>query len=66
MAGWSPTLLIDRRAYGSQNLSPLLQKGFCNTIGETADMAELAGGPIQWRMTQFGSRAAVRAETKAA
>jgi hypothetical protein len=26
-----PTLLSDRRAYGSENLRPLQQKDFCNT-----------------------------------
>ncbi len=40
MAGWSPTLLIDRRAHGSQNLSPLLQKGFCNTIRGRPEVTE--------------------------
>ena len=29
----SPTLLFDRRAYGSENLSPMPQKYFCNKIG---------------------------------
>src|SRR5260370_37312938 len=29
---WSPTLLFDRRAYGSTNLSRMPQKDFCNTI----------------------------------
>jgi hypothetical protein len=29
----SPTLLFGRRAYGSENLRPLPQKDFCNTIG---------------------------------
>jgi hypothetical protein len=30
---WRCTLLFDRRAYGSENLSPMPQKDFCNTIG---------------------------------
>ena len=42
MAGWSPTLLFDCRAYGSQNLSPVLQKGFCNTIPLSTDIVRLA------------------------
>src|SRR5258705_13841412 len=29
---WSPTLLFDRRAYGSEKLSSVTQKDFCNTI----------------------------------
>jgi hypothetical protein len=30
---WSPTLLFDRRAYGPEKLSSVMQKDFCNTIG---------------------------------
>jgi hypothetical protein len=30
--GVAPTLLFDRRAYGSQNLSPMLQKSFVSPI----------------------------------
>jgi hypothetical protein len=32
MATWSPTSLFNRRAYGPENLSPMPQKDFCNTI----------------------------------
>ena len=32
MTTWSPTSLFDRRAYGSENLRPVPQKDFCNTI----------------------------------
>ena len=34
----SPTLLFDRRAYGSKNLSRMPQKDFCNTIALKADI----------------------------
>jgi hypothetical protein len=33
MAAWSPTSFFNRRAYGPENLSPVPQKGFCNSIG---------------------------------
>jgi hypothetical protein len=33
MTTWSPTLLFNRRACGSDNLRPTAQKDFCNTIG---------------------------------
>jgi hypothetical protein len=33
MTTWSPTSLFNRRAYGLENLRPLPQKDFCNTIG---------------------------------
>jgi hypothetical protein len=29
---WSPTSLFNRRTYGSENLSPMPQKDFCNSI----------------------------------
>jgi hypothetical protein len=32
MSTWSPTSLFNRRGYGSENLSALPQKDFCNTI----------------------------------
>jgi hypothetical protein len=38
-AAQSPTLLLDRRAYGSENLSPMPRKEFCNTINGDADRA---------------------------
>jgi hypothetical protein len=33
MAAWSPTSFFNRRAYGPENLSPVPQKDFCNSIG---------------------------------
>ncbi len=35
MTTWSPTSSFNRRAYGTENLSPMPQKDFCNTIGTT-------------------------------
>ena len=32
MTTWSPTSLFIRRAYGPENLNPVPQKDFCNTI----------------------------------
>jgi hypothetical protein len=32
MEAWSPTSFFNRRAYGSENLSPIPQKDFCNSI----------------------------------
>jgi hypothetical protein len=37
MSTWSPTSLFNRRAYGSENLRPMPQKDFCNTIPLKAD-----------------------------
>jgi hypothetical protein len=34
MEAWSPTSFFNRRAYGSENLSPVPQKDFCNTISQ--------------------------------
>jgi hypothetical protein len=34
-----PPHKIDRRAYGSENFSPVPQKDFCNTIGGKAEVA---------------------------
>jgi hypothetical protein len=40
MATWSPTSLFNRRAYGPENLSPMPQKDFCNTINLRADVSQ--------------------------
>jgi hypothetical protein len=32
MTKWSPTSFFNRRAYGSENLSPVPQKDLCNSI----------------------------------
>jgi hypothetical protein len=48
---WSPTSIFDRRAYSPENLSSVIQKEFCNTIGGIADMAALAGDLTRSRMT---------------
>jgi len=45
VAGWPPTLLFDHLAYGSQNLSPVMPKDFCNTIGH------LQTSPAQYGMS---------------
>jgi hypothetical protein len=34
--------LVKRRAYGSENLSPMPQKDFCNKIGAKRTWANLA------------------------
>ncbi len=39
---------------GSKNFRSSPQKDFCNNIDGIADMAELAAGPTQSRMTQLG------------
>jgi hypothetical protein len=35
---WSPARLFDRRAHSPENLSPVIQKEFCNPIPPTTDM----------------------------
>ena len=35
---WSPARLFDRRAHSPENLSPVIQKEFCNTIEGRTDM----------------------------
>lgn len=35
---WPPTLLFDRRAYGSKEFESHAAKDFCNTIRLTADL----------------------------
>jgi hypothetical protein len=40
MEAWSPTAFFNRRAYGSENLSPIPQKDFCNTIPSKADIRQ--------------------------
>jgi hypothetical protein len=45
MTTWSPTSLFNRRAYGSENLRPIPQKEFCNTIMVEADAN---GEAVKW------------------
>jgi hypothetical protein len=52
--GVVPTSLFHRRTYGSENLSPMPQKDFCNSIRGKADI-ELTG-----RHFGFGPRADLR------
>src|SRR5277367_1344813 len=35
---WSPARLFDRRAHSPENLSPVIQKEFCNTICQQATL----------------------------
>jgi hypothetical protein len=51
MTTWSPTSLFNHRAYGSENLRPIPQKEFCNTIPLQADMmGGVSGLPVAQRM----------------
>jgi hypothetical protein len=38
MEAWSPKSFFNRRAYGSENLSHIPQKDFCNSIRAREDM----------------------------
>ncbi len=56
MEAWSPTSFFNRRAYGSENLSPIPRKDFCNSIGSEADISSSITGELCFRPPVCWSR----------
>jgi hypothetical protein len=57
MVAKSPTFLFDRRAHGSENLSPKPRKDFCNKIRQqpTGSLAHRDNGVPNYTIYEFSS-----------
>src|SRR5260370_4933677 len=58
MATWSPTSLFNRRAHAAENLRPMPQKDFWNTIGTFRTCRTDTGKVRCWGMNRHGCDAA--------
>lgn len=69
MEAWSPTSFFNRRACGSENLSPIPQKDFCNSIRQERKLPRSAGlegrqGLLQMDGSRPGRRFTPRCRAK--